>query len=570
MAYVYLCRVPEIDNSYRNVMNFASKSSLNTFMQNRTVINVGEVNVKYDGTIPVIDISRSYNELLNIDYVWIHSSNPVVDTYYFVQQKEIRATGVTRLSLELDVFTTYQFDLEFQTCMIERQHEYRWLQDGNPNVSRLLVAEGLPEHEYQTDFLDYTPGTDVFTEGNLIRTDLGTVVYTTSSPLDITDEGTGGNSNGPSGSGNGNPEQGIPTANGFAFIKGYEGLAQYAYDIGDGHQTIGYGCTQANWPTYFNQLANNQPVSEQLASEVFASLLITEFGLPLASQLQTDGILKNITPNMFDALLSFTYNAGLGSLVVSDMYGSIKDGDYETAYTQWLTTNINAGTQFEEGLRARRLAEANMFSKGSYELRTIVIYGEGGSVVGTVTANSGRGFIPDIIGNSNSTEDLRLFADARGNNWYLPLEKGWTSALYGQYPNNGGAHYGIDFTWETAGAIRGASIYSPKKGLKVVNVVSGFDGDTPDMSGGFGNYVTLYDEGLDCYIILGHMLSTPNVQIGDVLDSNTVLGRVGTSGYSTGYHLHLEIRYGANNSSNSVNPILNSTLYKWYYRKQQD
>ena len=569
MAYVYLCRVPEIDNTYRNVMNFVSKSALNTFMQNRTVINVGEVNVKYDGTIPVIDISRSYNELLNIDYVWIHSSNPVVDTYYFVQQKEIRATGVTRLSLDLDVFTTYQFDLDFQTCMIERQHEHRWLSNGNPNMSRLLVAEGLPEHEYQTDFLDYTPGTEVFTEGNLIRTDLGTVVYTTSSPLDITSDGTGGGSDGPSGpsSGNGNPEQGIPTPNGFVLIKGYEGLAQYAYDIGDGHQTIGYGCTQSNWPTYFNQLVNNQPVSEQLASEVFASLVITEFGLPLASQLQSDGILENITSNMFDALLSFTYNAGLGSLIVSDMYKSIKDGDYETAYTQWLTTNINAGTQFEEGLRARRLAEANIFLKGTYELRTIVIYGEGGSVVGTVTANNGRGYIPDIIGDSYSTGDLRLFADARGNNWYLPLEKGWTSALFGHYPNSSEAHYGIDFTWEKTGAIRGAAIYAPKDNMEVINVVSGFDGDTPDKSGGFGNYVTLYDSTTNSYHILGHMLETPLVSIGDTVNHNTKLGRVGTSGYSTGYHLHWEVRYGTNNSSNAVNPILNSTLSKWYYRK---
>lgn len=566
MAYVYLCRVPEIDNSYRNVMNFASKSALTTFMQNRTVINIGEVNVKYDGTIPVIDVSRPYGDLINIDYVWIHSLNPTIDTYYFVQQKEIRATGVTRLSLDLDVFTTYQFELDFQTCMIERQHEHRWLSDGNPNISRLLVAEGLPEHEYQTDFLEYTPGISAFTEGNLIRTDLGTVVYTTSSPLDITTGGTGGGSDEPdepSSGGCGDLTQGIPSADGFVFVKGYEGLAQYARDIGDGHQTIGYGCTESNWPTYFNQLVNNQPVSEQLASEVFASLIITEFGIPLRDKLETDGILDDITQNMFDALLSFVYNAGYGSLINSDMYASVVAGNYQEAYDYWLTTNILPGTQFEDGLRARRLAEAKMFLNGTYELRPISIINASGAITGYVTDNDGKGYIPSII--SNTCGEYNFFADTRGNLWHLPLEKGWTSALYGEYPD-GGAHYGMDFTHETAGAIRGANIYSPKEGLEVINVVSGFDGDVSDMNGGFGNYVTLYDRGLNCYIILGHMLEAPSVSVGDITDKNTILGKVGTSGYSTGYHLHFEIRYGGNNSSYSVNPMVGSTLHTWYYR----
>ena len=567
MAYVYLCRVPEIDNSYRNVINFVSKSDLNTFMQNRTVINVGEVNVKYDGTIPVIDISRPYNELLNIDYVWIHSLNPVVDTYYFVQQKEIRATGVTRLSLDLDVFTTYQFDLDFQTCMIERQHEHRWLSNGNPNMSRLLVAEGLPEHEYQTDFLDYTPGTEVFTEGNLIRTDLGTVVYTTSSPLDITTGGTGGGSDddddpsGPS-TGCGDPEQGIPTPNGFVFVKGYEGLAAYARNIGDGVMTIGYGCTDQYDPTHYAELKAMEPVDDREASEVFANSLINNYGIPLKNQLQSDGILGNITSNMFDALLSFVYNAGLGSLQNAAFYDLIVEGDYDLACTYWLTTNIKAGTQFEEGLRKRRQAEVNIFKDGVYDLQTISIYGASGNITGHVTENDGKGYIPSIIANTCSQGgDYNYFEDADGNLWTLPLEKGWTSALYGSYPD-GGAHYGIDFTWQTRGAIKGANIYPPNDNMRVIS--AGWN------SGGFGYWVKLYDSITDTYHIFGHMNETPLVKVDDLVSRSTIIGHVGTTGNSSGYHLHWEVRKGTDSSANSINPIADATLHTWYYRKPQN
>ena len=567
MAYVYLCSLPEIDNTYRNVMNFSSKQNLNTFMQNRMLLNIGEVNVKYDGTIPIIDINRPYDELLNVDYVWIHSTNPIVDTYYFIIQKEIRATNVTRLSLDLDVFMTYQFDLDFQTCLIERQHEHRWLSNGNPNMSRLLVAETTPAHEYQTDFLEYTPGANVFEEGNLIRTDLGTVVYTTSSPLDITTGGTGGGSDEPdepSGpvSGCGDPEQGIPTPNGFVFIKGYEGLAAYARNIGDGVMTIGYGCTDKNDPTHYAELKALEPVDDREASEVFAHSVINNYGIPLRNQLQSDGILGNITGDQFSALLSFVYNAGLGSLQNAAFYDLIVEGDYDLACTYWLTTNIMAGTQFEEGLRARRQAEVNIFKDGVYDLRTISIYGAAGNITGHVTENDGKGYIPGIIANTCSQGgDYNYFEDADGNLWTLPLEKGWTSALYGSYPD-GGAHYGIDFTWQTPGAIKGANIYPPNDNMRVIS--AGWN------SGGFGYWVKLYDSITDTYHIFGHMNENPLVKVDDLVSRSTILGHVGTTGNSTGYHLHWEVRKGTDSSANSINPIADSTLNTWYYRKPQN
>ena len=558
MAICYLCRIPEIDNTYTNVLDFNSETSLKNFILSRSIYNLGEYNIKYDGNIPVIDVQKPYDNLLQVDYLYMIKDN--IYTCYFIIKKEMHASNITRLTLELDVWMTNMFKIEFMTSLIDRCHVHRWTQEGYP--TKEIVSEPVA---LGTEIISGTPEA-------MCKTNEGVYIYITRSPIGMIkkDVSSGGDITEPEpptpGTGSGDPSQGIPTPDGFVFIKGYEGLAQYAHNIGDGVMTIGYGCTDAYDAEHYTQLKALEPVPEYEASNVFANSLINNYGLQLRDQLVTDGILNNITSNMFDALLSFVYNAGYGSLINSDMYASIVAGNYEQAYTYWLTTNILPGTQFEEGLRARRQAEANIFLKNEYELRSIVIYGQGGSVIGTVTDNSGKGYIPDVITNTSTGDDLNLFKDARGNTWYLPLDKGWTSALYGSYPS-GGAHYGIDFTWQTTGAIRGANIYAPKAGLKVTKVVSGYDGDTPNTSAGFGNYVTLYDEERDCYLIFGHMLSTPYVKVNDIVDYNTVLGQVGTSGNSTGYHLHWEIRYGANDSAHSVSAIADSTLNTWYYRK---
>ena len=226
----------------------------------------------------------------------------------------------------------------------------------------------------------------------------------------------------------------------------------------------------------------------------------------------------------------------------------------------WKSFATTGGGVPMQGLVLRREAEANIYFSADYEMRPIVNTLDGGYV-------EGDGSIPSrYVKCNHMTGDNILYEDTNGNMWALPLDKGYISACYGSYPD-GGSHFGIDFTHETRGAIRGANIYAPKDGMVVQNVVSGHDGENPD-GDGFGNYVCLYDPLTDSYHIFGHMLEEPKVKMGQTVNVDTVLGRVGTSGYSTGYHLHWEVRYHANNSSYSVNPIKKAVLNQWYYRKE--
>ena len=59
--------------------------------------------------------------------------------------------------------------------------------------------------------------------------------------------------------------------------------------------------------------------------------------------------------------------------------------------------------------------------------------------------------------------------------------------------------------------------------------------------GGYGNYVII-DHGNEFITLYGH-LSEVDVEIGDEVKKGDVIGKMGSTGFSTGDHLHIEIRY---------------------------
>ncbi|OVE80544.1 hypothetical protein BVY03_06185 [bacterium K02(2017)] len=86
-------------------------------------------------------------------------------------------------------------------------------------------------------------------------------------------------------------------------------------------------------------------------------------------------------------------------------------------------------------------------------------------------------------------------------------------------------HDGVDFALN-----EGTKVKSPSKG----NVV--FAGD----KGGYGNAVII-DHGHGLSTLYAH-LSEINVKVGDEVRKNALIGKVGSTGASTGPHLHFEVK----------------------------
>jgi murein DD-endopeptidase MepM/ murein hydrolase activator NlpD len=108
--------------------------------------------------------------------------------------------------------------------------------------------------------------------------------------------------------------------------------------------------------------------------------------------------------------------------------------------------------------------------------------------------------------------------------------------------NNQGMHYGIDISGID---VAGTDIVAAESGT-VILAVNGCTHNYPKYSscgcgGGFGNYVII-DHGGGYCTLYGHCESL-DVSVGDYVSRGQVIAHVGTTGYSTGYHLHFEVRY---------------------------
>lgn len=94
-----------------------------------------------------------------------------------------------------------------------------------------------------------------------------------------------------------------------------------------------------------------------------------------------------------------------------------------------------------------------------------------------------------------------------------------------------GGHRGTDFA-----APGGTEIYAVADGI-VTDATYHYS---------WGNYVQIYhgkdDEGNTYSTLYAHMISTPIVSAGQSVTKGQVIGYVGSTGYSTGNHLHLEMK----------------------------
>ncbi|NLL01734.1 MAG: peptidoglycan DD-metalloendopeptidase family protein [Mollicutes bacterium] len=108
-------------------------------------------------------------------------------------------------------------------------------------------------------------------------------------------------------------------------------------------------------------------------------------------------------------------------------------------------------------------------------------------------------------------------------------------------PRWGGYHKGLDIS----GAGSGSPIYSATDGV-VIDVTTGCASPSSGLSdncgGGYGNKVTVQTSDGLYAIIYAHLTRDVKAKVGDRVNRGQIIGYMGSSGKSTGTHLHFEIR----------------------------
>ncbi len=134
---------------------------------------------------------------------------------------------------------------------------------------------------------------------------------------------------------------------GFDLIRKYEGLRFAAYVCPGGKLTIGYGHTGPD--VYEGWKIDAEEANELLEHDVerFERSVNEMVHVPM-------------TQGMFDALISFSFNLGAGSLKGSTLLKKLNADDREAAADEFLKWN-KAGGKVLAGLTARRESERELF-----------------------------------------------------------------------------------------------------------------------------------------------------------------------------------------------------------------
>jgi len=146
-------------------------------------------------------------------------------------------------------------------------------------------------------------------------------------------------------------------------------------------------------------------------------------------------------------------------------------------------------------------------------------------------------------------------AEAASTIFMKPAEGGYSS-FYG--PRWGRLHAGVDIA---ANGI--VPIYASTAGT-VTKVFDGCANVSNECSSTLGNYVIIRHNfnGKIIDTLYGHMRPGLNVAVGQSVSKGQQLGLMGTTGNSTGQHLHFEVHPGGRASNSAVDPMpfLNGTM----------
>lgn len=143
--------------------------------------------------------------------------------------------------------------------------------------------------------------------------------------------------------------------NGLALIKEFEGYIKKlpngdceAYRCPAGVWTIGWGCTEGVRP---GMVWTRAKAEKELKKEINQF----EVGVERA-------VTVPLTQNQFDALVSFSYNCGLGALKKSTILRKLNSNDYAGAAKAFSLYNKGGGRVLK-GLVRRRKAEMELFNR---------------------------------------------------------------------------------------------------------------------------------------------------------------------------------------------------------------
>jgi GH24 family phage-related lysozyme (muramidase) len=147
------------------------------------------------------------------------------------------------------------------------------------------------------------------------------------------------------------------SSNGLNLIKEFEGCQLIAYKDSAGVWTIGWGTTSSDFDITGTYISKGMIISQDMADEWLEKSISNKYAPAVEKQCSY----LNLNQNQIDALISFCYNLGEGSLnqLTSNKTRSIEEiSKHITSYNK---CKVNGEMKELAGLTRRRNAELSLF-----------------------------------------------------------------------------------------------------------------------------------------------------------------------------------------------------------------
>jgi murein DD-endopeptidase MepM/ murein hydrolase activator NlpD len=226
---------------------------------------------------------------------------------------------------------------------------------------------------------------------------------------------------------------------------------------------------------------------------------------------------------------------GTPDQIMDPKYASTKFYTKLLTVQGWATMSLTQAAQ-----RVQRSAFPDAYAKHEALATTIVN-----------TLADGAGLAPGVTANSIEIKDLRCTTpgEISASGWTAPVLAGVVSGFRtSQRPT----HNGVDL-----GASRFTKIRAAASGVVIVSKcdVGNCNVDGSPTTPGCGWFVDILhaNQLITRYC---HMVRQPLVKVGEVVNVGQIIGDVGTSGNSSGPHLHFEVHVDGDRSSRgAINPV---------------
>ena len=146
--------------------------------------------------------------------------------------------------------------------------------------------------------------------------------------------------------------------NGLKLIQEFESFVNAPYLDSARVCTIGYGSTY--YPNGKPVTGRDKPITREYAETIQRNVISKDFEPVINDLLKKEIASGFVTQNMFDAIISLSYNIGVNGFKRSSVLRLLKQGDKENAGDAFLLWN-KAGGKVLKGLVNRRKKERELF-----------------------------------------------------------------------------------------------------------------------------------------------------------------------------------------------------------------